>query len=242
MEEYISHVDYKKMMENFKKGTPKKMLKEGLEKEGNAFTAGLAKAKKGEKFKVGDEPVKDTSNYDSSMEEEMHSFDGIKKDTPHAHKLKVNAPNLTGTIFKNEDGTYVFYDVDNYNADKSLPPFKTITDLMKHFGIKMQDLQEDMEESHPGNDQWYEEFQTAISAMGLAGEAEARVMKALDHTDPMAQYGSMQAPEAAREFVSDLGIVAADDYDDYDADYEEPRDDFDMAGSDFNDGILGSRS
>ena len=236
MEEYISHEDYKQMMDAFKQGTSKGLLKEGLEKEGNAFTAGLAKTKKGGEFKVGDKPVKDTSNYDSSMEEEMHSFDGIKKDTPHAHKLKVNAPNLTGTIFKNEDGTYVFYDVDNYNADSSLPPFKTITDLMKHFGIKMQDLQEDMEESHPGNDQWYEEFQTAISAMGLAGEAEARVMKALDHTNPMAQYGSMQAPEAAREFVNDLGIVSADDYDDYDADYEEPRDDFDMAGGDFNDG------
>jgi hypothetical protein len=96
-----------------------------------------------------------------------------------------------------------------------------------------------MKESDPSNDQWHEEFQTAISAMGLAGEAEARVMKALDHTDPMTEYGSMPAPEAAREFVSDLGI-AADDYDDYepdtDADYEEPRDDFDMAGGDFNDG------
>ena len=156
---YISHVDYKKMMNGFKKGAPKKMLKEDLEQEGNAFTTGLAKAKKGQEFKIGDKAVKDTSNYDSSMEE-----------------------------------------------------------------------------SHPANDQWHEEFQAAISAMGLAGEAEARVMKALDHTDPMAQYGSMQAPEAAREFVSDLGIVSADDYDDYDADYEEPRDDFDMAGGDFNDG------
>ena len=146
MEEYISHEDYKQMMENFKQGTPKGLLKEDLEKEGNAFTAGLAKAKKGQEFKVGDKEVKDTSNYDSSMEEEMHSFDSIKKDTPHAHKLKVNAPNLTGTIFKNEDGTYVFYDVDNYNADPSLPPFKTITDLMTHFGIKMQDLHEDLEE------------------------------------------------------------------------------------------------
>jgi len=159
---YISHVDYKKMMDGFKKGAPKKMLKEDLEQEGNAFTAGLAKAKKGQEFKIGDKEVKDTSNYDSSMGE-----------------------------------------------------------------------------SHPGNDQWHEEFQTAISAMGLAGEAEAKVMKALDHTDPMAQYGSMPAPEAAREFVNDLGI-AADDYDDYepdtDADYEEPRDDFDMAGGDFNDG------
>ena len=156
---YISHVDYKKMMDGFKKGAPKKMLKEDLEQEGNAFTAGLAKAKKGQEFKVGDKAVKDTSNYDASIGE-----------------------------------------------------------------------------SHPGNDQWHEEFQTAISAMGLAGEAEARVMKALDHTDPITQYGFMTAPEAARDFVSDLGIVAADDYDDYDADYEEPRDDFDMAGGDFNDG------
>jgi len=49
----------------------------------------------------------------------------------------------------------------------------------------------------------------------------------------------MQAAEAAADFVSDLGI-AADNYDDYepdtDADYEEPRDDFDMSGGDFNDG------
>jgi hypothetical protein len=92
-------------------------------------------------------------------------------------------------------------------------------------------------ESHIGNDQWYEDFQNAISAMGLAGEAEARVMKALNHTDPLTQYGNMPAAQAAAEFVDDLGI--ADDYDDYepdtDADYEEPRDDFDMAG-DFNDG------
>jgi hypothetical protein len=174
---YISHVDYKKMMDGFKKGTPKQMLKEDLEQEGNAFTAGLAKAKKGQEFKVGNKAVKDTSNYDSSMEE--------------------------GSESKEYDGSW------------------------------------GMSESHPGNDQWHEEFQTAISAMGLAGEAEAKVMKALDHTDPMAQYGSMQAPEAAREFVNDLGI-AADNYDDYepdtDADYEEPRDDFDMAGGDFNDG------
>lgn len=173
---YISHVDYKKMMDGFKKGAPKSMLKEGLEQEGNAFTAGLAKAKKGQEFKIGDKSVKDTSNYDAPTE---------------------------GTESREYEGSW------------------------------------GMGESHPANDQWHEEFQAAISGMGLAGEAEARVMKALDHTDPMAEYGSMQAAEAAREFVSDLGIVA-DDYDDYepdtDADYEEPRDDFDMAGGDFNDG------
>lgn len=171
---YISHVDYKKMMDGFKKGAPKSMLKEGLEQEGNAFTAGLAKAKKGQEFKIGDKAVKDTSNYD--------------------------APTKEGSESREYEGSW------------------------------------GMGESHSGSDKWYEEFQTAISAMGLGGEAEARVMKALDHTDPLTQYGSTTAPEAARDFVSDLGIVSADDYDDYDADYEEPRDDFDMAGGDFNDG------
>jgi hypothetical protein len=158
---YISHVDYKKMMDGFKKGAPKTMLKESLDPVGK------------------------------------------------------------------EDG-----DIDNDgDTDKT---DKYLASRRKAVG-KAIGTGRAMKESHPGNDQWYEEFQTAISAMGLGGEAEARVMKALDHTDPITQYGSMTAPEAARDFVSDLGIASADDYDDYDVDYEEPRDDFDMAG-DFNDG------
>jgi hypothetical protein len=161
---YISHVDYKKMMDGFKKGAPKKMLKESLDPVGK------------------------------------------------------------------EDG-----DIDNDgDTDKT---DKYLANRRKTVGQAIGKGRA-MKESDPTNDQnqWYEEFQTAILAMGLAGDAEARVMKALDHTDPMTQYGSMTAPEAARDFVSDLGIVSADDYDDYDADYEEPRDDFDMAGGDFNDG------
>ena len=161
---YISHVDYKKMMDGFKKGAPKQILRESLDPVGK------------------------------------------------------------------EDG-----DIDNDgDTDKT---DKYLANRRKAVG-KAIGTGRAMKESHPGNDQWYEEFQAAISGMGLAGEAEARLMKALDHTDPMAQYGSMPAAEAAAEFVNDLGI-AADDYDDYepdtDADYEEPRDDFDMAG-DFNDG------
>lgn len=156
--EYISHEDYKKMMENFSKGTPKQSLNEAVEQglkkesfndyedddqafvemlsdelthlykvgkitrqqhddaddylndhgyelwaqsqeprdfhalgyllsqvgvdvegieEGNAFTAGLAKAKKGEEFKVDGKSVKDTSNYDASVKEEWGSpYDG----------------------------------------------------------------------------------------------------------------------------------------------------------------------
>ena len=168
---YISHVDYKKMMDGFKKGAPKQMLSESLDPVG-----------------------KEDSDIDN---------DG---DTDKTDKYLANRRKKVG----------------------------------KAIGKGRMMKEDSMEESHPGNDQWHEEFQAAISEMGLAGEAEARVMKALDHTDPMAQYGSMPAPEAAREFVSDLGIVAADDYDDYepdtDADYEEPRDDFDLAGGDFNDG------
>ena len=98
---YISQVDYKKLMSNFQKGTPKGLLKElhsmkhdgagesqhlpadaeeGLEKEGNAFTAGLAKAKKGQEFKVDGKSVKDTSNYDSDLEE--YQFDQMYPDDP----------------------------------------------------------------------------------------------------------------------------------------------------------------
>lgn len=40
------------------------------EKEGNAFTAKLAKTKKGKTFKIGGKTVKDTSNYDKDSEKE----------------------------------------------------------------------------------------------------------------------------------------------------------------------------
>ena len=93
--EYISHEDFKGFMSKLQANTPKGILQEihklehdganefhklsadlegsgmneDLEKEGNAFTAGLAKAKKGEKFTVGGKTVKDTSNYDASIKE-----------------------------------------------------------------------------------------------------------------------------------------------------------------------------
>ena len=60
---YISHEDYKNLMGKFQKETPKGMLKESVE-EGNAFTAALAKTKKGDKAKVDGKEITDTSNYD----------------------------------------------------------------------------------------------------------------------------------------------------------------------------------
>jgi hypothetical protein len=102
MEEYISHQDYKKMLGNFGKQTPKRALNEmhtmekddgpnefhklpadfdeGLEKEGNAFTAGLAKTKKGGEFEVGGKKFKDRTNYDSNLEE--YQFDQMYPDDP----------------------------------------------------------------------------------------------------------------------------------------------------------------
>ena len=187
---YISHVDYKKMMDGFKKGAPKKMLKESLDPVGKE-----------------DGDINNDGKVDKTDKYLTKRRQAVGKAIGKGRAMKEDMEE--GSESREYEGSWG----------------------MSEAGV---------EESHLGNDQWYEEFQTAISAMGLAGEAEARVMKALDHTDPMAQYGSMPAPEAAREFVSDLGIVAADDYDDYepdtDADYEEPRDDFDLAGGDFNDG------
>jgi hypothetical protein len=180
---YISHVDYKKMMDGFKKGAPKSMLKESLDPVG-----------------------KEDSDIDN---------DG---DTDKTDKYLAKRRQTVGKAIGK--GRAMKEEVEEGSESKEY------------------DGSWGMSESHPGNDQWHEEFQAAISGMGLAGEAEARVMKALDHTDPMTQYGTMPAAQAAAEFVNDLGIGDDDDYDyepDTDADYEEPRDDFDMAG-DFNDG------
>jgi len=100
--EYISHEDYKKMLGSFGKEAPKKALnemhtmqkhdgptefhklpadiEEDLEKEGNAFTAGLAKTKKGGEFEVGGKKFKDRTNYDADLEE--YQFDQMYPDDP----------------------------------------------------------------------------------------------------------------------------------------------------------------
>ena len=75
--EYISHSDYTKMLSNFGKETPKGMLKEAIENEGNAFTAALAKTPKGGKFKVDGEVIKDKSNYDAPVKENEDALRGI---------------------------------------------------------------------------------------------------------------------------------------------------------------------
>lgn len=79
---YISHEDYKNLMGQFQKQTPKGMLKEDV-KEGNAFTAALAKTKKGSKAKVDGKEITDTSNYDDPSVKEYGYADQPPAGTPH---------------------------------------------------------------------------------------------------------------------------------------------------------------
>jgi hypothetical protein len=55
--------------------------------EGNAFTAGLAKTKKGGEFKVDGKSVKDTSNYDAPMSEASGDIEKLKQEikTEYGH-------------------------------------------------------------------------------------------------------------------------------------------------------------
>lgn len=67
-----------------------KSLNEELEKEGNAFTKGLAKTPPGGKFKVGGKEVKDTSNYDNKeVSEDKQLQLKLKDKKPKQLKFKL---------------------------------------------------------------------------------------------------------------------------------------------------------
>jgi len=195
--EYISHEGFKGMMSKLQASTPKGLLKEmhsmdhdghgehkhlsadaeeGLEKEGNAFTAGLAKTKKGQEFKVGGKSIKDTSNYD--------------------------APTKEGTESAEYPGSW------------------------------------GMKESHPGMDKWYEDFENGLQNLVKNGYIHKNMYQyfhdALDHIDPMQDYGHMPAHDAAKEFVDDLRTKDQMDADDYQ--WKQEHGGYDGGGDDFNDG------
>lgn len=70
-----------------------KSLNEEIEKEGNAFTKGLAKTPKGGKFKIDDKEVTDTSNYDNkevSEDKQLQLKLKDKKSKQLKFKLKEN--------------------------------------------------------------------------------------------------------------------------------------------------------
>lgn len=81
----------------------------------------------------------------------------------------------------------------NYN--KQVREFKKIAGLIK--------------ESHPANDKWYEDFEDGLRNLVhnkyISKDEYKYYMDALDHVDPMDDYGHMaSAHDAAKEFVDDL--------------------------------------
>lgn len=61
-----------------------------------------------------------------------------------------------------------------------------------------------LNESHLGNDQWLDAFQDAIVELDLPVEAFRKIVKSLNHVDPMEDYGHMSPQQAAAEYVDDL--------------------------------------
>lgn len=70
--------------------------------------------------------------------------------------------------------------------------------------------EDDIEESHLGNDQWYDAFESTIESMNLDDATRKHVMDALDHVDPLKQYGNMRADMAAQKFVDDIAGAKKD--------------------------------
>jgi len=141
---YVSNHDYDLYSDNLDADYVLQQVAKGM-KEGNAFTAALAKTKKGEKVKVDGEEITDTSDYDDPSE-------GKK---PHR--------SVTGR------------------------------------GIR---------ESHPENERWYEDFEDGLRNLAnnkyISQFEYNYYMKALDHVDPMLNYGNMMGHDAAKEFVDDI--------------------------------------
>ena len=128
--EYISHEDYKKMLTGFGKEVPKAKLNEGLEKEGNAFTAGLAKTKKGGEFKVGDKSFKDRTNYDASVSEELDSpYDGGADDLASMAKDEEGDAEVLSHVkrdiykIKSPSGNEVDVDFESHLEEEVDPPY-----------------------------------------------------------------------------------------------------------------------
>lgn len=166
---YISQEDYKSMMENFKKGTPKGMLKEALDPVG-----------------------KEDSDIDND-----------------------------GDVDK----------TDKYLANRR-------KSIGKAIGKGRMMKEDDMEESHPGNDRWYEDFEDGLKNLVnnkyISPLEYKHYMKALDHVDPLSDYGDMMGHDAAKQFVDDLRTKDQMDADD--EQWKSEHGGYDFGGDDFNDG------
>lgn len=65
-------------------------------------------------------------------------------------------------------------------------------------------IKQTLNESHPGNDQWFENFQDALESMDMSDTARRFVMKSLDQVDPIDTYGNMLPADAAKAYVDDV--------------------------------------
>ena len=255
--EYISHEDFKGFMNKFQAKTPKGMLKEDLEQEGNAFTAGLAKAKKGQEFKVGNKKVKDTSNYDASMEEASYTdnYEGswgyregkVKEshegndqwydtfsDTLAQLNISDKARKLVDRALNHADVTTTYSDMTPQDAAKEF-----VKDIVATFKNQVKegesfDFNKSAIESATGDKISHTETDDYGRAI-YWGTKNPNVTYYIGDDDQIIKYDG----ETGERFpIGDLKSYDEPTHDyepDTDADYEEPRDDFDMAG-DFNDG------
>ena len=226
--------------------------------EGNAFTAGLAKAKKGQEFKIGDKEVKDTSNYDASMEEASYTdnYEGswgyregkVKEshegndqwydtfsDTLAQLNISDKARKLVDRALNHADVTTTYSDMSPQDAAKEF-----VKDIVATFKNQVKegesfDFNKSAIESATGDK--ISHVETDDYDMPVYwGTKNPNVTYQINDNDQIIKYDS----ETGERFpIGDLKSYDEPTHDyepDTDADYEEPRDDFDMTGGDFNDG------
>ena len=82
-----------------------------------------------------------------------------------------------------------------------------------------------LNESYLGNDEWLDAFQDAIVDLDLPVEAFRKIVKSLNHVNPIDDYGHMSPQQAANEYVDDLiGSIKEDTYTQtYSGDTENPQ-------------------
>ena len=187
---YISHVDYKKMMDGFKKGAPKKMLNEALDPVGKE-----------------DSDIDNDGDVDKTDKYLAKRRQAVGKAIGKGRTMKEDDME-EGSESKEYDGSWGMSE------------------------------EQEMEESHPGMDKWYEDFENGLQNLVKNGYMHKNQYQyfrdALDHVDPMQDYGHMPAHDAAKQFVDDLRTKDQMDADD--EQWKQEHGGYDAGGDDFNDG------
>jgi hypothetical protein len=203
MEEYISHVDFKKMMENLKNGTPKKMLKENT--VGQHFNLDVT-SKRGDgsvqKYqlknvklvnaneRVFEKPdgttvvLSPSDTYSSTKVEEGNAFTAGLAKAKKGQEFKI--------------GDKEVKDTSNYDA--SMEEASYTDNYEGSWGYR----EGKVKESHEGNDQWYDTFSDTLAQLNISDKARKLVDRALNHADVTTTYSDMTPQDAAKEFVKDI--------------------------------------